>query len=176
MGVAAAGPEEEGPRAPGEEKEETMLGIGRRKLLKTIDQGRVLDAIREAEKRTSGEVRVSVSPFFWGSVRRVAERAFDRMGMTATKERNGILFFIVPARRRFTVLGDEGIHARVGQDYWESLVTLLADHFRKGEFTEGLVRAIKAAGVKLTEHFPYDAATDVNELPDEIDFAHSRKK
>jgi len=153
-----------------------MLAAGRRKLLKTIDQGRVVAAIREAERRTSGEVRVSVSPFFWGSVRRVAERAFERMGMTATKERNGILFFIVPARRRFTVLGDEGIHARVGQDFWEALAVALSEHFRKGEFTEGLVRAIEGAGEKLAEHFPYDAASDVNELSDEIDFSHSRKK
>jgi uncharacterized membrane protein len=176
LAVVAAGPEEGEPRAPGEEKEDTMLGVGRRKLLKTIDHERVLDAIREAEKRTSGEVRVSVSLFFWGSVRRVAERAFDRMGMTVTKDRNGILFFIVPARRRFTVLGDEGIHARVGQDFWEALAALLSEYFRKGEFTEGLVRAIEAAGEKLAEYFPYDAATDVNELPDEIDFSRSRKK
>jgi uncharacterized membrane protein len=149
-----------------------LLGAGRRKLLKTIDKERVLAAIREAERRTSGEVRVSVSPFFWGSVRRVAERAFDRMGMTATKDRNGILFFIVPARRRFTVLGDEGIHAGVGQDFWDGLAALLSEHFRKGEFTEGLVRAIEAAGRKLAEHFPYDTVSDVNELSDEIDFSH----
>jgi len=146
-----------------------MLGAGRRKLLKTIDQERVIVAIREAERRTSGEVRVSVSPFFWGSVRRVAERAFARLGMSATRDRNGILFFIVPARRRFTVLGDEGIHARVGQDFWDALAALLSEHFQKGEFTEGLVRAIEAAGEKLAEHFPYDAATDANELSDEID-------
>ena len=148
-----------------------MLGAGRRKLLKTIDQERVIVAIREAERRTSGEVRVSVSPFFWGSVRRVAERAFARLGMSATRDRNGILFFIVPARRRFTVLGDEGIHARVGQDFWDALAALLSEHFRKGEFTEGLVRAIEAAGEKLAEHFPYDALTDVNELPDKIEFS-----
>jgi uncharacterized membrane protein len=112
-----------------------------------------------------------VAPFFWGSVRRVAEKAFVRLGMTATKHRNGILFFIVPARRRFTVLGDEGIHARVGQDFWEALAVVLSEHFRKGEFTEGLVKAIEAAGEKLAEHFPYDALTDVNELPDEIEFS-----
>ena len=153
-----------------------MLGAGRRKLLKTIDQERVVAAIREAERRTSGEVRVSVSLFFWGSVRRVAERAFARLGMSATRDRNGILFFIVPARRRFTVLGDEGIHARVGQDFWDALAALLSEHFRKGEFTEGLVRAIEAAGEKLAEHFPYDAATDANELPDEIEFSSSIKK
>jgi len=147
-----------------------MLGRGRRKLLKKIDQDRIIAAIKKTERRTSGEVRVSVSRFFWGSVRPVAERAFVRLGMSATKDRNGILFFIVPARRRFMILGDEGIHARVGQDFWDSLAGVLSEHFQKGEFTEGLVKAIEAAGAKLAEHFPYDPATDVNELSDEVEF------
>ncbi len=147
-----------------------MMSWGRRKLLRTIDGGRVLESLKEAERRTSGEIRVSVAPFFWGSVRKVAEKAFVRLKMTGTRDRNGILFFIVPARRRFTVLGDAGIHARVGQEFWDTVAGLLAESFRKGEYTEGLVRAISAAGEKLAEHFPYDAAGDVNELPDDIDF------
>lgn len=147
-----------------------MLGAGRRKLLKKIDQGRIIAAIREAERQTSGEVRVSVSRFFWGSVRPVAERAFVRLGMSATKDRNAVLFFILPARRRFMILGDRGIHARVGQDFWDSLAAVLSEHFQRGEFTEGLIKAIEAAGAKLAEHFPYNAATDVNELSDEVEF------
>jgi len=137
--------------------------------MKKIDRERVLRAIQEAERVTSGEIRVSVSRFFWGNVRRVAEKAFVRLGMAGTRERNGILFFIVPSRRAFVVLGDEGIHARVGQDFWDSLAAALSSHFRKGDFTGGLLEAIQAAGAKLSAHFPYDAATDANELPDEID-------
>ncbi len=144
----------------------------RRKLLKTIDVARVKKAIEEAERRTSGEIRVSVAPFFWGRVRRVAEKAFERLHMTATKDRNGILFFVVPSRRRFVILGDEGIHAQVGQDFWESLAALMSEHFRKGEFTEGLVRGIEEAGLKLAAHFPYNPETDVNELPDDVDFCN----
>jgi uncharacterized membrane protein len=147
-----------------------MCGHSRRKLLKTVDVGRVKAAIAAAERETSGEVRVSVSRFFWGSVRRAAEKAFVRLGMTATKDRNGILFFIVPARKRFTVLGDSGIHAKVGQEFWDSLAGLMSGHFRKGEFTGGLVAAIDEAGRQLAAHFPYDPVTDVNELPDDIDF------
>ncbi len=147
-----------------------MLSRGRRHLLKTIDRGRVLEAIRAAERLTLGEIRVSVAPFFWGNVRKVAERAFARLKMTETRDRNGILFFIVPARRRFAVLGDSGIHARVGQEFWDLVAGLLSESFRKREYTEGLVRAIAAAGEKLAAHFPYVAAADVNELPDEIDF------
>ncbi len=81
-----------------------------------IDEARVQKAIAEAERRTSGEIRVSVSRFFWGPVRPVAERAFHRLKMDATKDQNGILFFIVPSRRRFVVLGDVGIHAHAGQE------------------------------------------------------------
>jgi uncharacterized membrane protein len=151
-----------------------MFGPSRRKLAKLIDVGRVRAAIEAAERETSGEIRVSAAPYFWGSVRRTAERAFVRMGMTATRQRNGILIFIVPSRRAFAVLGDEGIHAAVGQEFWDALAGLLSGHFRKGAFTEGLVAAVAAAGAKLNDHFPYDAATDRNELPDDVDFGGSK--
>jgi uncharacterized membrane protein len=142
----------------------------RPKLMRTVDVERVKAAIAAAERAASGEIRVSVSRFFWGSVRRAAEKAFIRLGMAGTKDRNGVLFFIVPARKRFTILGDAGIHAKVGQEFWESLAGLMSGHFRKGEFTEGLVAAIEEAGRRLAAHFPYDPAADVNELADDVDF------
>lgn len=147
-----------------------MTVHSRRKLMKTVDVERIKAAIAAAERAASGEIRVSVARFFWGSVRRAAERAFARLGMAGTKDRNGVLFFIVPARKRFVVLGDRGIHDKVGQEFWESLAGLLAERFRKGEFTEGLVEAIAEAGRQLAAHFPYDAAADVNELADDVDF------
>lgn len=150
-----------------------MTVHSRRKLLKAIDVERVKAAIAAAERSASGEVRVSVAPFFWGRVRRVAEKAFVRLGMTGTKDRNGILFFIVPARKKFTVLGDEGVHSRVGQGFWDSLAGHMAEHFRKGDFTEGLVAAIEEAGRQLAAHFPCDPSTDVNELPDDVDFGEN---
>jgi uncharacterized membrane protein len=141
----------------------------RRALLRALDQEQVVEAIQRAEKRTSGEIRVSLSRFFWGDVQRVAERAFARLGMTRTAKRNGILFFVVPSRRRFVVLGDEGIHARVGQEFWEKVAAVMSERMRAGDFTGGLVRGIELAGEQLAAHFPYDAATDVDELPDEVD-------
>ena len=147
-----------------------MMSPSRRALLKSIDREKILAAIRDAEHRTSGEIKVSVSRYFWGNVRKVADRAFVRLGVSGTRDRNGILFFIVPSRRSFAVLGDEGIHARVGQEFWDSLAAILSEEFRKGAFTEGLVRAIAAAGEKLAVHFPYDSEKDVNELPDDVDF------
>jgi uncharacterized membrane protein len=138
-------------------------------LLRAVDGTRIQEAIRAAERRTSGEMRVSVSRFFWGDVRRVAERAFHRLGMTATRQRNAILFFVVPARRRFVVLGDEGIHAKVGQAFWDAIAASMSARFREGDFTGGLVQGIETAGEQLAAHFPYDPANDVNELPDAID-------
>jgi uncharacterized membrane protein len=146
-----------------------MAIMHRRRLFELLDGELVRKAIAEAEKRTSGEIRVSVARFFWGRVHPVAERAFRRLGMANTRQRNGILFFIVPARKRFVVLGDEGIHAQVGQDFWDGIAAGLAEHFRKGEFTEGLEAGIRAAADSLAVHFPYEPATDVNELPDDID-------
>jgi uncharacterized membrane protein len=149
-----------------------MAFLSQRKLLGIIDDDRVKAAIADAEKRTSGEIRVSVSRFFYGSARRAAERAFGRMKMRDTRDRNGILFFIVPSRRRFVVVGDEGIHARVGQEFWDGLVAAMADDFRQAKFNEGLIRGIAECGRLLAEHFPYQGARDVNELPDDIDYGN----
>jgi uncharacterized membrane protein len=144
--------------------------FARRRLLKSIDAEKVKQAIQAAERRTSGEIRVSVAPFFWGDVRKVAERAFDRLGMTRTAQRNAVLFFLVPARKRFVVLGDEAIHAHVGNAFWETIAAAVSEEFRKGDFTAGLVKGIETVSRELAAHFPYDAETDRNELPDDVDF------
>lgn len=144
--------------------------LTRKGLLRAIDSARVEDAIRQAERATSGEIRVSVARFFWGDVRRVAERAFTRLGMTATRDRNGILFFVVPSRRQFVVLGDAGIHEKVGQEFWEQVAAAVQEHLRRGDFTLGLVRGIESVGEQLARHFPFDPKADKNELADAIDF------
>jgi uncharacterized membrane protein len=144
--------------------------MSRRKLLREVDGARVTEAIRAAERRTSGEIRVSVARLFWGDVYRAAARAFDRLGMSRTREHNGVLVFVVPARRRFAILGDSGIHAKVGQAFWDRVTAVMSERFRAGDFTGGLVHAIETIGEELAAHFPYDAATDQNELPDDVDF------
>jgi len=146
-----------------------MAFMHKRKMIHRLDREKIKAAITDAERRTSGEIRVSISPFFWGKVRPVAERAFVRLKMTGTKDRNGILFFVVPSRRRFVVLGDEGIHAKVGQEFWDAIAGVLSEEFRKGHFQDGLLRGIALAAEKLAAHFPYDPAADRNELPDDID-------
>jgi uncharacterized membrane protein len=133
-----------------------------------IDKDLIKRAIQKAERRTSGEIRVSLSPPFWGDVWKAAERAFERLGMTATKDRNAVLFFVVPARHRFVVLGDCGINERVGPDFWYRVAGVLSDRFRRGDLTGGIVAGIEAVGEGLARYFPH-LTGDMNELPDEVD-------
>jgi uncharacterized membrane protein len=90
--------------------------------------------------------------------------------MRATAHRNGVLIFVVPSRRTFVVLGDEGIHAKVGDAFWRAVADAISRRFKNGDFTGGLVEGIETVGAALAEHFPYDATTDKNELPDDVDF------
>jgi uncharacterized membrane protein len=133
-----------------------------------FDKNRIKRAIQEAERRTSGEICVSLSPPFWGSVWRAAEGAFERLGMTATRDRNAVLFFVVPARHRFVVLGDRGIHEKVGQEFWYGIGSVLTRQFRQGDLTGGIVAGIEAVGEELARHFPH-IESDKNELPDDVD-------
>jgi len=146
-----------------------MWWLIQKRLTRAIDRERITHAIQEAERRTSGEVMVSVAPFFVGSVRDAADRAFGRLGVSRTEKRNGVLFFVVPSRRSFVVLGDEGIHRAVGQDFWEGVAQAVSQRIRQGDLTAGLVDGIAEVGRRLAEHFPRDDQRDVNELPDEPD-------
>jgi uncharacterized membrane protein len=142
----------------------------RARLRRLVDAEAVRQAIADAEARTSGEIRVSVSTFFFGNVRRTAERAFERMGMTATAQRNSVLIFVVPSRRAFVVLGDEGIHVKVGQEFWDAVAAAMSARFTAGDFTGGLVLGITEAGRQLAEHFPHQGERDRNELADDVDY------
>jgi uncharacterized membrane protein len=134
-----------------------------------IDKDRIKEAIQKAERRTSGEIRVSLARPFWGNVRKAAENAFERLGMTATRQRNAVLFFIAPARHEFVVLGDCGVHEKVGQEFWNQIALALSGRFKHGDFTGGIIAGVEAVGEGLAEHFPYCPETDINELPDDVD-------
>ena len=142
----------------------------RKQLFRIVDREKVKEAIQKAELRTSGEICVSVASFFWGSVEKAADKAFARLGVARTKERNGVLFFIVPSRRKFVVLGDRGIHEHVGQEFWNRISEVVSIKFRDGDFTGGLIKGIEEIGEQLAAHFPYDPATDKDELSDDVEF------
>lgn len=139
------------------------------KLLRLLDPDRVVAAIREAESRCSAEIRVSVSGAWWGDPRKRAEKAFARLRMGNTGQRNGVLLYLMPHRRRFAVIGDAGIHAAVGQAFWEATAAAMAERFQAGDFTGGLEHGIAEAGRQLAKHFPATGRKNPNELPDEVD-------
>ncbi len=130
---------------------------------------RILEAIARAERHSSGEIRVHLHRGGGKDIYQRAVKTFERLGMHKTRLRNGILIYVDTGGRRFAVIGDEGIHRKVGQNFWEQIRDILAEHFRRGQYTDGIVRAIDAIGLALAEHFPY-SDDDINELPDEISF------
>ena len=133
-----------------------------------VDKQQIKRAIQRAERRTSGEIRVSLSAPFWGDIWGAAVGAFERLGMTATRHRNAVLFFVVPSRHKFVVLGDQGINEKVGQEFWYHIAHALSERFHHGDFTGGLVAGIEEVGERLARHFPR-LESDRNELPDEVD-------
>jgi len=140
-----------------------------KEFLAAIDQERVVAAIKSAEQNTSGEIRVHVQGrATGGDIRHVAERTFERLGMTKTALRDGVLLFIATEENQFTILGDRGIDEKVPAGFWDDIAAKLTIRFKNGEFTDGICDAIAAAGEHLQQYFPRDA-DDVNELPDEID-------
>ncbi|HEY4184201.1 MAG TPA: TPM domain-containing protein [Polyangia bacterium] len=140
-------------------------------FLKALDLPSIEQAIRRAEAHTSGEIRLSIAGYFRGDPHRLATRAFHRLRMNATHHRNGVLILIAPARRQVVVLGDQGIHARVGDAFWRDTAALLTGLLREGEPNRAVLRAIETVGDELARHFPLDAAANPNELPDAIDLS-----
>jgi uncharacterized membrane protein len=138
-----------------------------KEFLEQLNQDRIVEAIRNAEQQTSGEIRVHVQPKAGSDIRAFAERTFERLGMTKTALRNGVLLFIATEERRFTILGDRGIDEKVPPGFWDEIAAKLTIRFKNGEFTDGIVEAINTAGAHLKQYFPR-AAADVNELSDQI--------
>lgn len=140
-------------------------------FLESLDRQRIVDAIGAAEKRTSGEIRVHVQPRAGGEIRQVAEKTFERLGMTRTALRNGVLLFIACEEQRFVILGDRGIDERVPAGFWDEIAAKLTIRFKAGEFTEGIVEAIHSAGEELLHFFPRSEG-DVDELANDINVEH----
>ncbi|MEO8551261.1 MAG: hypothetical protein ABI678_14865 [Kofleriaceae bacterium] len=135
-----------------------------RRFDKYLDSDRVAAAVAAAELATSGEIVVALAPWFWGRVDKVAEKAFTRLNIARTRDRNGVLIFVCPRRRRCTVIGDVAIHERCGQPLWDRAVAAIAQA-APADLTAGVVRAIELVGAELAAQFP-PRADDRNELPD----------
>jgi uncharacterized membrane protein len=132
-------------------------------------QDHILASVREAEKETSGEIRVHIETSFTGDVLDRAAWVFKKLGMHKTAERNGVLFYLAVSNKKFAIIGDAGINAKVPAGFWDEIKELLQKDFRESKFTEGLAEGILMAGIQLKTHFPH-IKDDVNELSDEISF------
>jgi uncharacterized membrane protein len=138
-----------------------------RKFVGKLAHERIHAAIHDAELKTSGEIRVMVSHRSAPDPVAAAQQAFLRLGMQRTKHRNGVLIFVAPRSRTFAVIGDEAVHAKCGDEFWQELAAAMTGYFKRGEFTDGLVHGVGRAGELLTAHFPRQP-DDRNELSDDV--------
>ncbi|WP_152287077.1 TPM domain-containing protein [Flavicella marina] len=127
----------------------------------------VVDAIKAAEKNTSGEIRVHIDPSSDKDAFERAKEVFFELKMNETEAKNGVLFYLAIKEHKFAILGDEGIDKVVPDDFWDTTKDLVISEFKKGDFASGLQLGITEAGKRLKEFFPYQS-DDVNELSDEI--------
>jgi len=137
------------------------------------DRRQILATIKEAEKNTSGEIRLFIEDDCGENVLDRAAFIFTELEMHKTKERNGVLFYLATDSRQFAILGDMGIHSKVKKDFWHEIKLEMQNFFTEGEFLKGLTIGIKMSGEALKEHFPYHK-TDKNELSDEIVFGKKK--
>jgi uncharacterized membrane protein len=131
------------------------------------DEQRIVRAIKEAEGHTSGEIRVHLENHTDEPNLEHAKHIFEKVGMTKTELRNGVLFYLAVKDHQFSIIGDKGIDEVTPEDFWEHIRDLMQDKFRQGKFTEGLIEGIYEAGQALKTYFPRED-DDTNELTDEI--------
>jgi len=139
-----------------------------REFLSKLEHDRVVQAIRDAEAKTSGEIRVyvqrgklSADPLI------VAQKKFQRLGMYKTRERNAVLIFIAPRAHKFAVIGDKAIHERCADQFWQHVVDGMRVHFQNEKFSHAVTEAISEVGKVLATYFPRTSA-NANELPDDV--------
>ena len=133
-----------------------------------LEHDRIVQAIVAAEAKTSGEIRIFIQRGEIEDAVAEARIKFQKLGMTGTRERNAVLIFVAPRSQKFAVVGDEGIHQRCGEEFWQQLVAAIGEHFQRAEFTAAIVQAIEVAGARLARHFPR-TTDDRNELPNRVE-------
>ena len=126
-----------------------------KEFLGKLEHDRIVQAIRNAESKTSGRIRVYIQRGkFDGDPFLAAQRRFHRLGMHKTPERNGVLIWVAPRAHKFAVVGDKAIHDKCGEELWQRLIDQMRDHFKNEKFNHALVEAIEETGRALAEHFP----------------------
>ena len=138
-----------------------------KEFIAQLDEQRIVSAIAEAERKSSGEIRVYVSHKPRQDVMTAAQRRFAKLGMAKTHGRNGVLIYFAPVVRKFAIFGDVAIHEKCGDEFWRDISGAMSDELKRGNFTQAIVRAVERVGTVLAQHFPPEPG-DKNELPNEI--------
>jgi uncharacterized membrane protein len=146
-----------------------------RKYFSEEEKLQIINAIREAETNTSGEIRVHIEKYCKNNVLDRAAYVFKVLEMHKTRLRSGVLFYLAVEEQKFAILGDAGINREVPENFWEDIKSEMAACFRDGKISEGLSTGILRAGEQLKQHFPWQE-DDVNELPDEISYEDSMEE
>ena len=134
-------------------------------------KGRIVEAIAKAEHKTNGEIRVHIQPNSGEDPMKDAQKVFHRLRMHRTKHRNAVLIFVAWKSRQFAIVGDEGVHHKVGDSFWGQTRDVMKSHFLKNDIAEGIVRGIESVGEKLKACFPADERNE-----DELSNAVSEEK
>ncbi|WP_018126993.1 TPM domain-containing protein [Balneola vulgaris] len=140
------------------------------KFLTKEQEQTVIQAIKDAEMATSGEIRVHIEAKCKADDALTrAKEVFAELKMHETELRNGTIIYVATKDHKIAIWGDEGIHSKVGQDFWDQELELITRYFMADDYETGLKEAVLKIGEKLKEHFPYQT-DDVNELPDDISY------
>jgi len=138
-------------------------------FVKQLREPEIVAAIRAAERKTSGELRIFIShQKEVADPVTAAQEEFVRLGMEKTRDRNAVLIYVAPVPRKFAIIGDHGVHERCGENFWQELADSMTARFRVAEFTEGIVQGITRAGELLAVHFARHP-DDSNELPNRVE-------
>jgi uncharacterized membrane protein len=138
------------------------------------DQELIASAISDAEKATSGEIRIAVEKHCKGDTFDRATAYFSKLGMDKTAKHNGVLIYLAYEDHKFAIIGDKGINRVVPADFWETTQTAMKAHFSGGNIVQGIIAGIMLAGEKLALYFPFEG-DDINELPNDIVFMDQDK-
>ena len=141
-------------------------------ILNHEEDQRVVEAIRQAELDTSGEIKVHIENRCKGDVEQRSLFIFDKLKLNETRLRNGVLIYLAAKDHKFAILGDEGINKVVEDGFWNDVKDLMLSHFKEGSFAEGLEQGIQRCGEKLKTYFPYQS-DDINEIPDDISYENN---
>lgn len=141
-------------------------------ILNREEDQRVVEAIRQAERNTSGEIKVHIENRCKGDVEQRSLFIFDKLKLNETQLRNGVLIYLAIKDHKFAILGDKGINDVVEDSFWNDVKDLMLSHFKEGRFAEGLEQGIMRCGEKLKAYFPYQS-DDINEIPDDISYENN---